>query len=69
MEKINGFDDFFDDDLKASDALRDILLSEIDLIRESMVIVNMFLGEPLLATIKYIQEFEPKITSDNEKTT
>ncbi|MCP9769185.1 hypothetical protein EGI22_14800 [Lacihabitans sp. LS3-19] len=63
---MNGFDDFFDDDLKAPEALKDMLVSEIELIRESMVIVNMFLGEPLKAGLKYLQEFEPKKTNDNE---
>jgi hypothetical protein len=70
LERINGFDDFLnEDDLKAPEALKDMLLSEIDIIRESMVIVNMFLGEPLKATIKYIQEFEPITLNNNEKTT
>ena len=64
---MNGFDDFFDDDdLKAPEALKNMLVSEIELIRESMVIVNMFLGEPLKAGLKYIQEFEPNKTKDNE---
>ena len=50
---MNGFDDFFDDDdLKAPEALKNMLVSEIELIRESMVIVNMFLGEPLKAGLK-----------------
>ena len=68
MEGINGFNDFIDDGLKAPEALRDMLLSEIYLIREFMVIVNMFLGEPLKAKIIYLKEFEPKTINNNEKT-
>lgn len=47
-------------DLKASEALKDMLVSEIDLIRDALVIVNMFLGEPFLVGVKYLQEFEQK---------
>ena len=58
---------FFDDDeLTAPVALKDMLVSEIELIRDSMVIVNMFLGEPMKAGLKYLQEFEPKKTNIDE---
>jgi hypothetical protein len=64
---MNAFDDFFDDDeLTAPVALKDMLVSEIELIRDSMVIVNMFLGEPMKAGLKYLQEFEPKKTKIDE---
>lgn len=59
-------EDFDDDDLKAPEALKDMLISEIELIRETMTIVNMFLGEPMKATLNYLQEFEQKKTSQNE---
>jgi hypothetical protein len=39
-----------------------MLVSEIELIREAMMIVNMFVGEPMKAGVKYLQEFEPKKT-------
>jgi hypothetical protein len=55
-------EDFDDEDLKAPEALKDMLISEIELIRETMVIVNMFLGEPMKAAVNYLQEFEPKKT-------
>jgi hypothetical protein len=63
---MNIMDDFDDDDLKAPEALKDMLVSEIELIRETMTIVNMFLGEPMKATLKYLQEFEPKKDFKNE---
>ncbi len=56
-------EDFDDDNLEA---LKDMLISEIELIRETMTIVNMFLGEPMKAALNYLQEFEPKITLQNE---
>jgi hypothetical protein len=63
---MSGFDDFDDPDFKAPDALKEMLVSEIDLIRDAMVLVNMFLGEPLRVGVKYLQEFESKKDSNNE---
>ena len=60
---MSGFENFESQDLKASEALKDMLISEIDLIRDALVIVNMFLGEPMLVGVKYLQEFE----QNNEK--
>ena len=50
--------DVFTQHRPASEALKDMLVSEIDLIRDALVIVNMFLGEPILVGVKYLQEFE-----------
>ncbi len=57
---MSGFDNMESLDLKASEALKDMLVSEIDLIRDALVIVNMFLGEPFFVGVKYLQEFEQK---------
>ncbi len=57
---MSGFDNMESLDLKASEALKDMLVSEIVLIRDALVIVNMFLGEPFLVGVKYLQEFEQK---------
>jgi hypothetical protein len=43
-----------------------MLVSEIELIRDAMTIVNMFLGENMLAGVKYLQEFEPKKNNTHE---
>jgi hypothetical protein len=59
---MNAENDFDEEDLKAPDALKEMLVSEIELIREAMMIVNMFVGEPMKAGVKYLQEFEPKKT-------
>lgn len=63
---MNIIDDFDDDELKAPEALKEMLVSEIELIRDAMTIVNMFVGEPMLAGVKYLQEFEPKKNDINE---
>ncbi|MCP9763607.1 hypothetical protein [Lacihabitans soyangensis] len=63
---MNITDDFDDDDLMAPEALKEMLVSEIELIRDAMTIVNMFVGEPMLAGVKYLQEFEPKKNNTHE---
>lgn len=63
---MNIIDDFDDDNLKAPEALKEMLVSEIELIRDAMTIVNMFLGENMLAGVKYLQEFEPKKNDTHE---
>lgn len=63
---MNILEDFDDEDLKAPEALKEMLVSELDLIREVMTIVNMFLGEPMKASLMYLQEFEPKKNTPNE---
>ena len=63
---MNMIDDFDDDNLKAPEALKDMLVSEIELIRDAMTIVNMFLGDNMLAVVKYLQEFEPKKNNTHE---
>lgn len=63
---MNIIEDFDDDELKAPEALKEMLVSEIELIRDAMTIVNMFVGEPMLAGVKYLQEFEPKKNDTHE---
>jgi hypothetical protein len=63
---MNIIDDFDDDNLKAPEALKEMLVSEIELIRDAMTIVNMFVGESMLAGVKYLQEFEPKKNDTHE---
>ncbi len=63
---MNIIEDFDDDELKAPEALKEMLVSEIELIRDAMTIVNMFVGEPMLAGVKYLQEFESKKNNTHE---
>ncbi|MFC3811558.1 hypothetical protein [Lacihabitans lacunae] len=57
---MTGFDEIDDSDFKAPEALKDMLVSEIDVIRDTMTFVNMFLGEPFMVCLKSLQELEQK---------
>lgn len=50
----------FDDDVTAPEHLKGMLTAEIDAIRDAMQIVQMFLGETMVAGVKLLQELEPK---------
>lgn len=50
----------FDDDATAPEHLKGMLTAEIDAIRDAMQIVQMFLGETMVAGVKLLQELEPK---------
>lgn len=50
----------FDDNATAPEHLKGMLTAEIDIIRDAMQIVQMFLGETMVAGVKYLQELEPK---------
>ena len=50
----------FDDNATAPEHLKGMLTSEIDMIRDAMQIVQMFLGETMVAAVTLLQELEPK---------
>ncbi len=58
MEKMRNFQEMEDMEQKAPEALKKMLVSEIDLIRDLMTIVNMFVGEPLKTGVRFLSEFE-----------
>ncbi len=49
----------FDFGETAPEHLKGMLTSEIDTIRNAMQIVQMFLGETMVAGLKLLQELEP----------
>jgi len=49
-----------DDDTRAPEHLKDMITAEIDVIRDIMQIVQMFLGETMVAGVKLLQELEKK---------
>ncbi len=53
-----AFDYDQDEPFELGDHLKKQLVSEIDVIREAMIVVNMFLGEPLKAGAAMLQEME-----------
>ncbi|MCR9062334.1 MAG: hypothetical protein NXI00_00100 [Cytophagales bacterium] len=52
----------FDENEKfhGADFIKNELISEIDIIREAMVMVNMFIGEPLKTGMALLNELEPQ---------
>lgn len=50
----------FDENATAPEHLKGMLTAEIDAIRDAMQIVQMFLGETMVAGVKLLQELEPK---------
>jgi hypothetical protein len=50
----------FDENAQAPGHLKGMLTAEIDMIRDAMQIVQMFLGETLVAGVALLQELEPK---------
>ncbi len=55
----------FDDEIKAPEHLKGLITAEIDTIRDVMQLVQMFIGESMVATVKYLQELEPKEEEEN----
>jgi hypothetical protein len=50
----------FDDNATAPEHLKGMLTAEIDVIRDAMQIVQMFLGETMVAGVKLLQELGPQ---------
>jgi len=50
----------FDENACAPEHLKCLITAEIDAIRDAMQIVQMFLGETVVAGVKLLQELEPK---------
>jgi hypothetical protein len=52
--------DFDEDDFtNAPEHLKGMLTSEIDMIRDVMQVVGMFVGEGMVVGVKMLQELEP----------
>ncbi|WP_341227701.1 hypothetical protein [uncultured Arcticibacterium sp.] len=61
----NNFDINTNEIFEGSDKVKDQLVSEIDIIREAMVMVNMFIGEPFRVGATLLQEIEANKTLKN----
>jgi len=55
----NTFQDF-EDDAQAPAHLKGMITAEIDVIRDIMQVVQMFLGESMVSGVVLLQELEPK---------
>ncbi|AWW00080.1 hypothetical protein [Arcticibacterium luteifluviistationis] len=54
----NNFDINTNEAFEGSDKVKGQLVSEIDIIREAMFMVNMFIGEPFRVGATLLQEIE-----------
>lgn len=54
-----AFKNIDNQDIKAPEALKGMLVAEVDTIRDAMQLVQLFIGEPFLAATKMMQELEP----------
>lgn len=52
----NKFDNLEDESQKAPEVLKGMVVSEVDVIRDTMQIVGMFLGESFMAASILLQE-------------
>ena len=50
-----------------ADSVKSQLVSEIDMIRDAMVMVNMFMGEPFKIGATLLQELQQKPTNNNNE--
>lgn len=67
MEENNAFDLNPNDKFDQADRLKKQLVSEIDIIRETMTMANMFMGEPFRIGLKLLEELQTnKPLSPNE---
>ncbi|MBA4852918.1 hypothetical protein [Emticicia sp. BO119] len=56
----------FDDDAQAPAHLKGMITAEIDVIRDIMQVVQMFLGETMVTGVILLQELEDKPKKDKE---
>lgn len=61
----NNFDLNKNEKFQNADKLKKELVSEIDIIRDTMVMANMFMGEPMRIAMKLLEELQ---TSKPSKT-
>ena len=61
------FIDDFDEEITAPEHLKGLITAEIDTIRDVMQLVQMFIGESMVAPVKYLQELEPKEEEEENK--
>lgn len=57
---MSRLEDFEDDDIQVPESLKNMIVAEVDTIRDVMSVVNMFVGEPAKALITLLNELEQK---------
>lgn len=66
MSTKNNFDFENEEEFEGVEAIKSMLVSEIDLIRDALKVVNMYIGEPGKALVEYLKIFDTKSLKDNE---
>jgi hypothetical protein len=54
MSTKNNFDFENEEEFEGVEAIKSMLVSEIDLIRDALKVVNMYVGEPGKALVEYL---------------
>lgn len=62
MSEKNNFDFEEDVEFEGVENIKNMLVSEIELIRDGLSIVNMFLGEPAKAVVAYLKMYDKQET-------
>lgn len=57
---MSNFDELNNEEIEAPEALKNMIVAEVDTLRDVMTIVNMFLGEPAKTIVTLLNELEQK---------
>jgi hypothetical protein len=60
MNTKNNFDFDEEEEFEGVETIKNMLVSEIELIRDGLTVINMFLGEPAKAMVEYLKIFDKK---------
>lgn len=66
MNTKNNFDFDNEEEFEGAEVIKHMLVSEIDIIRDGLTVVNMFFGEPAKAMVEYLKLFDNNKTNTNE---
>lgn len=62
----DNFQEWDDEEFTVPESLKGMIVSEVDSIRDTMQVVQLFMGEFFLAGLKLIQELDTDISSEND---
>jgi hypothetical protein len=62
LEKVNaptGFNEMEDESIIIPEGLKEIIMNEIDSIRNALTVAGLYMGEPIPVLLKLLQELDP----------
>lgn len=62
----DNFQEWDDEEFTVPESLKGMIVSEVDSIRDTMQVVQLFLGEFFLAGLKLVQELDTEATEKND---